>query len=247
MKKWKAADMKFVQLWNNDRYEPEVKNHTSRTMIYNTPDGESIHVMVNVEEGVVFLAENSKSREFFENDRELTNFIAEAQKRFDTKMDMGVGTSFIYGYGGVPARLNEYDNPNIEYIPIVFPDNEKFQNPRYKEKVERSLIEKGAIFIVDEEKNSYLAVIQRKNKPRSLKAFSSYIAAPKQSENPSPSKQEDTITITLPKWLGEKIGLQTAKNEVTFSTTLEKQTEKAILIKYNNKAHWLPKSKISIV
>lgn len=190
MGKWKASQMDFVQLWNNDCYEPEKRNYTRNMMIFWTPDykswgdenggsdngkDESISLTVNIEEGKVFLENYAQAKKIFTNDKEIALFIQNAQKKFDNELDMGKGRDFIFGWGGCMASLNEYENSNIEYIPIVFPDTEKFHIPKYREKVEWSLIEKGAIMIVPQEGKKYLAVIQRKNKKRNLKPFSMYI------------------------------------------------------------------------
>lgn len=189
--KWKAKDMKFVQLWNNDLYEPLKRNYTIRTMIYWTPDyrsigdeyggsdnrcHESICLTVNIEEGLVFFEDYARAARIFESKIEAETFIQEARKKFNNELDMGKGTDFIYGWGGCMASLMKYNNPNIEYIPIIFPDNEKFRIPRYKEKVEWDLIGKGAIMVIPKEGKKYLAVIQRKNKPRDLRPFLRYIA-----------------------------------------------------------------------
>jgi len=72
---------------------------------------------------------------------------------------VGKGTNFIFGWGGCMASLMEYENPNIEYIPLIFPDNEKFRISSYRNKVEWSLIEKGAIMITPQKGKAYLAVI----------------------------------------------------------------------------------------
>ncbi|KLU62325.1 hypothetical protein CEB3_c13690 [Peptococcaceae bacterium CEB3] len=137
---------------------------------------ESIFLTVNVEEGKVFLEDYAQARKIFTNDEEIALFIQQAQEKFNNELDMGKGTSFIYGWGGCMASLNEYENPNIEYIPIIFPDTEKFRISNYKKKVERSLVEKGAIVIVPQKGTKYLAVIQRKNKKRNLQPFSRYIS-----------------------------------------------------------------------
>lgn len=181
--KWKAKDMDFVQLWNNDVYEPQKRNYSRRMLIFRTPNyksfgdeyggsdngrEETISLTVNVEEGKVFLENYIQASKIFESKIELELFMQEAQNKFHNELDMGKGTSFLFGWGGCMASLQEYENSNIQYIPIVFPDNEKFCSPNYRKKVEWSLIEKGAIMINSKEGKSYLAVIQRKNKPRNL-------------------------------------------------------------------------------
>ena len=190
MGKWKASDMEFAQLWNNDNYEPEKRNYSRRAMIFRTPsykswgdedggtdngENESISLTVNIEEGKVFLEDFAQANKIFLNENEINLFIQTAQKMFDEKLDMGKGTHFIFGWGGSMASLKEYNNPNIKYIPIIFPNNEKFRIPNYRKKVEWSLIEKGAIMIIPKDGKTYLAVIQRKNKPRDLKPFLKYI------------------------------------------------------------------------
>lgn len=191
MGKFKAEDMRFVQLWNCDTYEPQKRNFTMYKMIFSTPDYQSwgdenggsdngyderIGLTINVEEGKVFLEEVAQAKKIFVNDEEINLFVQRAQKQFDEKHDMGKGTNFIFGWGGSMACLREYNNPNIEYLPIVFPaDNEKFSFARYREKVEWSLIEKGAIKIKPQDGQSYLAVIQRKDKPRNLYPFMRYL------------------------------------------------------------------------
>lgn len=187
---WKAKDMNFVQLWNNDSYEPDKRNYSRRMLIYTTPNYQSwgdenggsdngrterIALTVNVEEGKVFLEDYTQANRIFENEGEINLFIQEGQRKFDNELDMGKGTCFIHGYGGCKGDLMKYDNPNIEYLPIVFPDNEKFRNPRYRDVVEWDLIKKGAIMIIPKGSKSYLAVIQRKNKPRDLKPFLRFI------------------------------------------------------------------------
>jgi len=188
--KWSASDMQFVQLWNNAQYEPEKRNYSRRMLIYRTPDymsigdenggtdngrDESISLTVNIEEGKVFLENYNQAAKIFKNKEDVEVFIQEAQKKFDNDLDMGKGTNFIFGWGGCMASLMEYENPNIEYIPLIFPDNEKFRISSYRNKVEWSLIEKGAIMITPQKGKAYLAVIQRKNKPRDLKPFLKYI------------------------------------------------------------------------
>ena len=188
--KWNAKDMNFAQLWNNDQYKPKERNYTRYMLIYRTPEyrsigdenggsdngrTESINLTVNIEEGKVFLEDYMKASKIFKDKSEVEVFIQEAQKKFDTELDMGKGTNFIYGYGGCMANLMEYDNHNIQYIPITFPDTEKFRIPNYRKTVMWDLIKKGAIFINPKEGESYLAVIQRKNKPRNLRLFSRYL------------------------------------------------------------------------
>jgi hypothetical protein len=248
MGKWKASDMIFVQVWNNDRYEPEIRNYTTRQLCYRTPDDESISLTVNAEEGIVFLSNPAKANGIFENDKEISLFVQAGQKYFDTRMDMGIGSSFVYGYGGSMACFHEYKNSNIEYIPLIFPDNEKFNNSRYREKVERSLVSQGAIFIKPEGGKKYLAVIQRKNKPRDLKPFFRYMEKPTvvKTTVEKPSVTKVPVSIKIPKWLAEDKGIKVTGKEIVVSTTIEKETEKAIFIKYSGIEAWLPKAKITI-
>ena len=258
MKKWKASDMIFAQVWNNDAHEVG-KNYTRRMLIYRTPDYQSygdeyggsdngretsVSLTINVEEGIVFINEyNQKlAANIFENEDEINRFVALGQERFDKEVDMGTDTShFIFGYGGVMASLYEYTNENIDYIRLVFPDNEKFQNPRYREKVEWSLIKKGAIIISNPKNEKYLAVIQRKHKPRDLNPFKPFL--PNQQHQ---HDQSDQVSISLPKWLGAKLDVSSQESRITIQTAIERETEKAVFVRYNNKSSWLPKSKIDI-
>lgn len=246
MNKWKATDMCFWQVWNPDAgYQPEKRNFTLYAMIYKTPEDESIMLSINVEEGLVFLEDEEKAMKLFENEGEMRKFIKFGQAKFDQEIDMGKGTSFIYGYGGKMKCLPEYNNENIVYIPIVYPTDEKYDNPRYKEKVQWSLIGKGAILISSKDKERYLAVIQRKNKPRDLTPFGAFIAQTTQTK----AKQRAIAplsTITMPKWLAINLGITTEEKEITIQTTIKQETEKAVLIHLKEKASWLPKSKITI-
>lgn len=187
---WKVCDLSFVQIWNNDSYEPQKRNYSRRMLIFRTPnyrssgdenygtdngDKESISLTVNVEEGKVFLDNYSQAKKIFKSKKEAELFVENAQHMFDTQLDIGIGTHFIYGMGGKMATLMEHDNPNIKYIPIVFPDNEKFKNPMYRETVEWDLIRKGAIKIIPSNGIPYLAFIERKEKPRkNVEYFSRY-------------------------------------------------------------------------
>lgn len=241
--KWKAEDMRFSQVWNPDLgVHPEKRNFTLYAMFYRTPEDVSITVFINVEEGIVFLEDAKKTQELFENAFEMHRFIERAQAKFDQEVDMGKGASFIYGYGGKMKTLPEYQNENIEYLPIVYPNNEKYENPRYKEKVQWSLLSKGAIMIKPTDKEPYLAVIQRKHKPRDLTPFGTFIA-----QRPQPKQPATPVSsITLPKWLATNIGVQTEAKEITIQAVIKQETEKAILIQLQGKTNWLPKSKISI-
>lgn len=190
MGRYKAEDMQFIHLWNCDSYEPQKRNYSMRKMIFRTPNykswgdenggydnsrDESIGLTVNVEEGKVFLEEITQAKKIFENDEEIDCFVQCAQKLFDEKLDMGKGTSFLFGWGGSYPTLWEHVNPNIQYLKIYFPDDEKFNHPKYRQKVVDTLIEKGAIFITPQNGKAYLAVIQRKDRPRDLSPFMRYL------------------------------------------------------------------------
>lgn len=254
MNQWKAADMHFRQVWNPDLgFHPEKRKYTTYAFIYDTPGAKSITLWINVEEGIVFYANEQDATDLFENEMEAAKFIQLAQDKFDRDVDMGKAlSSFVFGYGGKMKSLPEYQNEQIEYIPIIYPNNEKYENPRYKEKVQRSLISKGAIMIEPKGKDPYLAVIQRKKKPRDLTPFGYFIPRGKEKENPSitppnPPKTEQSVAIiTLPKWLAMNVGVNTQEKEVAISAPIQQETEKAILIQFQGKTAWLPKSKITI-
>lgn len=245
--KWGAKDLSFHQFWNDDQY-CEAKNYSRRRMIYHTPEywsrtdeqGErgddnshkaEIQLTVNVEEGVVFLGDipqKNKAKLIFANKEEEALFVQNAQKLYDEEYDMGKGTCFIFGWGGCMANLREYDNPNIQYLPIVFPDTEKFRIAKYREKVEWSLIEKGAIYIVPKEGEKYLAVIQRKNKPRDLFPFRKFLGALVAKE--TPIVKETPVAKEICFYCGAILGKSVTETDfyVTCNECYQRSKEEAI-------------------
>lgn len=205
--KWRAKDLSLFHFWNgipDGHWNWDgTTNYSIRTMIYHTPDYwmdaceegirgtnadvAEIQVTVNVEEGIVFLNsyQMRKAKRILMNKEEVNLFIQNAQKLYDEEHDMGKNYHFICGVGENVTTFPEYDNPNIEYLPIVFPDTEKFRIVKYREKVEWSLLRKGAVYIMPKEGKRYLAVIQRKNKPRDLSPFKEFLGTPVAKETPA--------------------------------------------------------------
>lgn len=190
--KCKAEDMKFAQVWNNDSYDLTVKNYTRRMMIYRSPfyyskgderggtdNGNDTEIMltVNVEECIVFLDNIEKAKRILSDEMEIKKLISMAQTKWETEYDMGcMHSCFIFGYGGTKASIREYIIPGITYIKLSLPSDGKYVNKNYRDAVEWNLIEKGAIYVIPEKGMPYLAVIQRKNKPRSLSPFKKFIS-----------------------------------------------------------------------
>lgn len=205
--KWRAKDLSLFHFWNgipDGHWNWDgTTNYSIRTMTYHTPDYwmdacekgirgtnadvAEIRVTVNVEEGIVFLNPHQmgKAKRILMNKEEVNLFIQNAQKLYDEEHDMGKNYHFICGVGENVTTFPEYDNPNIQYLPIVFPDTEKFRIVKYREKVEWSLLRKGAVYIMPKEGKRYLAVIQRKNKPRDLSPFKEFLGTPVAKETPA--------------------------------------------------------------
>ncbi|PGK52042.1 hypothetical protein CN918_30085 [Priestia megaterium] len=244
IKKWKAADMVYRYLWKNDKYEPHVRNFTKNSIVYQTPNGKNIYLAVNIEEGKVFVENKSQVLQYIESEHELTCLVQIAQEHFDTKEDMGKSTKLVFEKKDTPAKMNYYTNDNITYIPLVFPDNEKFNNPKYKEKVVLSLVEKGAIFIKKENNEVFLAVIQRKEKPRDLRPFLNYIPAEFGGKPSKSQKVENTKEIRIPGWLANAKGITTTEKWLTISVTIKTKTAKGFFFKYKHIEDFLPDSQV---